>query len=144
MSADGRQLAFTAINEGQSQFSLWVHPLDSPVARVLAGTEGAHYPFWSPDGRFLAFFADGKLKKVNVNGGPPVSLCDARFGKSGTWKRPGKRIGLKGATMSAVRRISAALTETSSTGKRLEFTLGDGSARIALSSFGGTIQLVRP
>ena len=68
---------------------LQVRRLDEPEARVLPGTDGAQYPFWSPDSRHLAFFADGKLKRVEASGGPPLNLCDARDGKGGSWGSQG-------------------------------------------------------
>src|SRR5437879_2980864 len=72
VSPDGRRLAFTTIRSGKSQ--LWVRPLDSLTAQPLAGTDGASYPFWSPDSRYIGFFSDGKLKKVEATGGPPQTL----------------------------------------------------------------------
>lgn len=88
VSPDGRTLAFSAFSGGQRQ--LWLRPLDSLSARPLPGTEGAHSPFWSPDSRHLGFFADGKLKKIDVSGGPPQILCDAPGPfKMGTWSRNG-------------------------------------------------------
>ena len=63
--------------------------LDSLTAQPLAGTDGASYPFWSPDSRYIGFFADGKLKKVEATGGPPQALCDAPNGRGGTWNRDG-------------------------------------------------------
>ena len=54
-------------------------------ATALAGTEGAAYPFFSPDGQWIAFFAGGKLKKVSVTGGAPLNLCDAPAGRGGAW-----------------------------------------------------------
>ena len=66
---------------------LWVRPLDSRVAQALGGTEGATYPFWSADSRFIAFLAQDKLKKIGVAGGEVVTLCDASFGSSGAWNR---------------------------------------------------------
>jgi len=56
-------------------------------AQSLPGTEGATFPFWSPDNRFLGFFADGKLKKLDTSGGPPVTLADAMVGRGGTWSK---------------------------------------------------------
>ena len=69
VSPDGRRLAFVAILDGKDQ--LWVRDLDSLAVRALTGTEGADDPFWSPDSRTSAFFADGKLKRIDVAGGPP-------------------------------------------------------------------------
>ncbi|HEV2202099.1 MAG TPA: protein kinase [Bryobacteraceae bacterium] len=74
VSPDGRHLAFVATTDGKDQ--LWLRDLDSLVARALAGTEDAYDPFWSPDSRAIAFFADGKLKKIEVAGGPALTLCD--------------------------------------------------------------------
>jgi hypothetical protein len=68
---------------------LWVRPLDSLQPQPLAGTEGAAFPFWSPDSRFIGFFAGGKLKKIDASGGPPLTLCDAATGRGGTWNREG-------------------------------------------------------
>jgi hypothetical protein len=73
VSPDGSHLAFTAATGGKLQ--LWVRPFDSPEARPLAGTQDARLPFWSPDSRFIGFFADGRLKKIEVTGGPVQTLC---------------------------------------------------------------------
>jgi Tol biopolymer transport system component/predicted Ser/Thr protein kinase len=85
VSPDGQRLAFTARLDGNT--SLWVRDLGSLEARALPGTEGASLPFWSPDSRFLGFFADRKLKKTEAAGGPVQSLCDAPIGRGGTWNR---------------------------------------------------------
>ena len=74
VSPDGRHLAFTAATGGKVQ--LWVRALDSTEAKALAGTQGASFPFWSPDSRFIGFFADGRLKKIEVTGGPVQTLCE--------------------------------------------------------------------
>jgi predicted Ser/Thr protein kinase len=69
VSPDGRRFVFTGTNaNGNSQ--LWIRALDSPAIQPLAGTEGASLPFWSPDSRFVAFFSQGKLKKIEASGGP--------------------------------------------------------------------------
>ena len=86
LSPDGRGLAFVA-SDASGQPMLWVRPLDTVVARPLAGTDGAEFPFWSPDSRFVAFLAQGKLKKVEVSGGASSTLCDASFGATGAWNR---------------------------------------------------------
>jgi Tol biopolymer transport system component len=88
ISPDGRHIALTAREEGGRR-ALWVHSLDAPEARRLSGTEGATFPFWSPDGRFIAFFADSKLKKIDVSGSAPFVLCDAPSGRGGTWNKDG-------------------------------------------------------
>ena len=83
VSPDGRRLAFVATLDGKDQ--LWVRDLDSLAARALTGTDGASEPFWSPDSRSIAFFADSKLKKIDVAGGPALTLCNAVQGRGGTW-----------------------------------------------------------
>jgi Tol biopolymer transport system component len=87
LSPDGRRLAFRASGEGHSQ--LWLRTLDQVAAQPLAGTEGATFPFWSPDSRFIGFFAGGKLKRVDLSGGPPLTLADAPNGRGGSWSKEG-------------------------------------------------------
>jgi Tol biopolymer transport system component/predicted Ser/Thr protein kinase len=88
LSPDGRLLVFSARGK-DSQIKLWVRPLDTLVPTPLAGTEDAGYPFWSPDSKSIGFFAQGKLKKIEAAGGPPITLCDASVGKGGSWNRDG-------------------------------------------------------
>jgi serine/threonine protein kinase/Tol biopolymer transport system component len=83
ISPDGRQVVFGALSKGSPM--LWVRPLAALTARQLPGTEAAAYPFWSPDSRSVAFFADGKLMKIQLSGGSPVPLCVAPAGRGGTW-----------------------------------------------------------
>jgi Tol biopolymer transport system component len=83
ISPDGRRLVFVAYDQGQAR--LWLRPLDATAARPLAGTDGAMYPFWSPDSRALGFFADGKLKRIDIRGGLPQTLANAQGGRGGTW-----------------------------------------------------------
>jgi len=88
VSPDGVRLAYVASTpDGKSV--LWIRSLDSLQAQPLDGTEGAVLPFWSPDSRFIGFFADGKLKKIDASGGPPLTICDAPGGRGGTWNRDG-------------------------------------------------------
>jgi serine/threonine protein kinase len=88
VSPDGRMLAFGGSGpEGKPR--LWVRPLGSLVAQALAETDGASYPFWSPDSRSVGFFAQGKLRRIDVAGGSPHVLCDAPAGRGGTWNQQG-------------------------------------------------------
>src|SRR5713101_1422062 len=88
ISPDGTRLVFSARSpDGRQQ--LWLRPLRSDSAQPLAGTEGATHPFWSADSRSVAFFAEGKLKKIDAGGGPEQVLCDAPDGRGGSWNREG-------------------------------------------------------
>ena len=87
LSPDGKALAFIANAGGENQ--LWVRSMSAVDARALPGTQGAIYPFWSPDGAFIGFFVQGKLKKIAIAGGPAQTLCDAISGRGGTWNRDG-------------------------------------------------------
>jgi Tol biopolymer transport system component/tRNA A-37 threonylcarbamoyl transferase component Bud32 len=87
ISPDGSTLAFVAVGaDGQR---IWVRPLRSSTARVLAGTDGATFPFWSGDSRSIGYFAKEKLYTVSAAGGSPISICDAEGGRGGTWNRDG-------------------------------------------------------
>ena len=87
ISPDGSSIAFIA--EGDGKQFLFVRPLQAATAQPVAGTEGAYYPFWSPDSKFIGFFAGGKLKKVEASGGVVQTLCDSPFGRGGSWNRDG-------------------------------------------------------
>ena len=104
ISPDGRTLAFVATSQGTPM--LWLRGLDSLVAKPLAGTEGACYPFWSADNRSVAFFAGGKLKKIEIGGSLPQTLCDAVEPRGGTWNRDGVIVFAPG--LGPTYRISAA------------------------------------
>jgi Tol biopolymer transport system component len=87
LSPNGRELVF--VGEGDEGSQLWRRPLDQDVAQPLAGTVGAAFPFWAPDGRAIAFFADGKLKRLDLDGGIPRALAEAPSARGGTWSRDG-------------------------------------------------------
>jgi Tol biopolymer transport system component len=87
ISPDGSAVAFVA--EGQRKQLIFVRMLGSGMTQPLQGTDGASYPFWSGAGRNLAFFADGKLKRIPATGGVVQILCDATAGRGGTWNQDG-------------------------------------------------------
>jgi hypothetical protein len=88
VSPDGSRLTFVA-RAAAGQQQLWVRTLGTLTSQPLAGTDDATYPFWSADSRYIGFFAQGKLKKIDASGGPAQTLCDAPAGRGGTWNRNG-------------------------------------------------------
>jgi Tol biopolymer transport system component/predicted Ser/Thr protein kinase len=88
LSPDGTRIAFVA-EDSHSGASLYVRDLATTQIRALAGTEDASYPFWSPDGTQLGFFANQKLHRLDLIGGPIVTLCEAASGRGGSWNRDG-------------------------------------------------------
>jgi serine/threonine protein kinase/Tol biopolymer transport system component len=134
LSPDGRRLAFTAPGP-DGRVTLWVRPLDGLVAQRLAGTELAASPFWSPDGRHVAFVADRKLKRIDAAGGPAITLHEAARPSSGTWNRDNVilfggespasifRISATGGTASPATSLDAARGETA---HETPFFLPDG------------------
>jgi serine/threonine protein kinase/Tol biopolymer transport system component len=89
LSPEGRTLAMVAYSAQANNYVLWMYEVGSRRTSSLDGTQGASYPFWSPDGKSIGFFADGKLKKLDASGGQLQVLCDAPNGRGGTWNRDG-------------------------------------------------------
>jgi len=94
VSPDGRYIVLAAGDPaaGRDAYQLWIRPLDSLTARPLQGSEGASRAFWSPDSKSVAFFVAGKLKRSDITGGSPQTLCEASFIRlrsSGAWSRDG-------------------------------------------------------
>jgi Tol biopolymer transport system component len=87
ISPDGRLIVFVASGDGPQR--LWVRALDKVESRPLPGTDGADYPFWSPDSRSVGFFATGKLYRIDVSGGAPQALANAPLGFGGSWSGDG-------------------------------------------------------
>jgi Tol biopolymer transport system component len=88
VSPDGRRIVWAGVSEaGPPQ--LYVRDLSSVESRALSGTTSARQPFWSPDGRWIGFFAGGKLKKIAATGGPVTDIADAPDGRGGTWSPAG-------------------------------------------------------
>jgi len=106
VSPDGQRVVFSATGADGKSY-LWVHSLDSFAAERLAGTDGGDIPFWSPDSRFVAFWAAGKLKKMDVSGGPVYALCDApaAYPGPGAWSKDGT---ILFEAQSSLRAVSAA------------------------------------
>jgi eukaryotic-like serine/threonine-protein kinase len=121
LSPDGRTLAMVAYSAQASNYALWTYEIGGRRTSSLDGTQGASFPFWSPDGRFIGFFADGKLKKVEVSGGQPQVLCDAPNGRGGTWNRDGVIVFAPDSLGAGLFRVS------SSGGSPLEMTKLDAS-----------------
>lgn len=88
ISPDGNTLAFVATSHSGIS-SLWIRALDSVDSQILAGTQGASEPFWSPDSKFLGFFADGHIKKIAIPGGSAQAICEAQDPRGGTWNGEG-------------------------------------------------------
>ena len=87
ISPDGQKIVFVATSEGRSR--LWLRSLSAASARPLEGTDAASLPFWSPDSRSVGFFADGKLKRIDIDGGSATVLANAPLGQGGAWNRDG-------------------------------------------------------
>jgi Tol biopolymer transport system component len=89
LSPDGKTLALVAYSDQANAFMLWTHAVGSRRTTLLEGTAGAAYPFWSPDGKSIGFFADSKLRKIDASGGPVQVVCDAPNGRGGAWNKDG-------------------------------------------------------
>ena len=144
LSSDGAKLAFIA-NQNRVPM-LWVRALDGLENRALAGTEGASFPFWSPDGSAIGFFAGNKLKRIDVAGGVPIVLADAPNARGGDWNADGVILfspGVSAPIMRVSARGGAAEQVTrpdSTTGPahRLPQFLPDGKRFLFSSTLGGS------
>ena len=122
VSPDGMTLAFTAVDEKGST-NLWLRPLDAQQATMLPGTEDASTPFWSPDGHYLGFIADRKLKKISLSGGEPQTLADQAESYCGDWSVDGTILFCK-QFFGPIYRVSAAGGEASPVSKVDQNELG--------------------
>jgi serine/threonine protein kinase len=103
IASNGHSIAVVAYLESVRKNVIWTYELGTQEARSLPDTEGATYPFWSPDSQSLAFFADGKLKRLGVSGGSAQILCDAPSGRGGTWNKDGVIVFTPDATLGSGR-----------------------------------------
>jgi serine/threonine protein kinase len=116
VSPDGQRITFAAhIHDGKTQ--LWVRQLDSLNAQPLPGTDNASFPFWSPDGKSIGFFANGKLNRIDANGGPLLALADATGNaRGGSWSSQGVIVFAPNST-GVLRKVSAGGGAVSDAGK---------------------------
>ena len=89
LSRDGSMLAFVSPEENSALPMLYVQRVGSSSVTLLPGTQGASYPFWSPDGAYVGFFANGKLQKMAISGGTPQVLATVLAGRGGSWGSKG-------------------------------------------------------
>jgi Tol biopolymer transport system component/DNA-binding winged helix-turn-helix (wHTH) protein len=106
VSPDGQHIVFVA--RAATAFQIWLRPVARLDATPIPGTDGGTFPFWSPDSRSIGFFADGKLKTVQIAGGPPTVLGDAPFGNGGSWSRDDVIVFAPGPSQTGLWRVSTA------------------------------------
>ena len=106
VSPDGRNIVFVA--RATAAYQIWLRPVATLEATPIQGTDGGTFPFWSPDNRAIGFFADGKLKKVQIAGGPPIVLADAPAGNGGSWSRDDVILFAPGPSQTGLWRMSSA------------------------------------
>jgi Tol biopolymer transport system component len=125
---------------------LWLRALDALQLQPMAFTEDATYPFWSPDSRYIAFFAQGKLKKVAASGGPYQPLCDVPDGRGGSWGRDDVIVFSPDSNSLSIQKVSAAgeipSEATKTRGARYPVFLPDGR-RFLYVTEGGASTSVR-
>lgn len=105
VSPDGKNLLIHTYTEGQER--LYVRSLDGTETRLLDGAVGGVFPFFSPDGRFVAFSAEGKLKKISIAGGPAETICEAQPQGNGSWSAQGDVLFAQAAPVPGIYRVPA-------------------------------------
>jgi len=150
VSPDGRLIAFVA-GAGE-RYQLWLRAVGALTAQPIPGTEDGAFPFWSPDSRFIGFFASGKLKKIQIGGGPPIVLSDAPARAGGTWNRDNvivfapatgglMRVPSAGGTPTTITTLDPATGETN---HRWPFFLPDGRHFLYTATIGTCCPPARP
>jgi Tol biopolymer transport system component len=143
LSPDGTELAYVANVKRRPM--LWLRRLDSVESRMLPGTEGASFPFWSPEGHTIAFFANDKLKRIEATGGMPIEITDAPNARGGAWGPNGVIIYAPGVSvpLSRISTSGGRVTHVTETGPhagpahRWPQFLPDGKRFLFHSSLGG-------
>jgi Tol biopolymer transport system component len=140
LSPDGASIAFAA-TAADGTTTLWIRPTNTLEARMLPGTAGAMFPFWSPDSRSVGFFAETKLKTMDLSGGTAQVVCDATLGRGAAWG-PGDVILFSGGPISPLLRVNASggtpsafttIDATLHTSHRWPFFLPDGKHLLYLA-----------
>ncbi|HEY1272221.1 MAG TPA: protein kinase [Terriglobales bacterium] len=151
LSPDGRNVALVAFSDQANKYMIWIYPVGGRTAVAVPGSEDASHPFWSPDNRSVAFFAQGKLMKVDTSSGrSPQVLCDAPHGRGGAWNRDGViiftpdingglyRVSSGGGVATEVTKVDPSHSETS---HRWPVFLPDGKHFLYLAAnFGGEFE----
>ena len=106
LSPDGERLAFVAVGSDGKQL-LWVRQLNAATAQPLQGSDGATFPFWSADSRYIGFSANNKLSRIDASGGPPLAIADVAAPWGGTWSRDGTILFAPSASTTLIYRIPA-------------------------------------
>jgi eukaryotic-like serine/threonine-protein kinase len=141
ISPDGKLLVFSA--SGSDGSDLWIRAMDDPSYRKLPGTSGAFYPFWSPDSRQIGFFSDGWMKRIDISGGSPINIAEARGGRGGAWNSDNIILFSPGNSTDGLYRVSASggvpepvtiFTDSVGPSHRMPFFLPDGNHFTYLSS----------
>jgi len=151
LSQDGRKVAMVAYSDQSNKYVIWTQDVGGRRATIVPGTEDGFHPFWSPDGRSIGFFSQGKLKKVDVFSGRSAQvICDAPHGRGGAWNRDGvilfspdgfaglSRVSSAGGTPTAVTQVDASRSEFS---HRWPVFLPDGRHYLYLAAnFSGKLE----
>ncbi|MBI1722793.1 MAG: protein kinase [Gemmatimonadetes bacterium] len=149
LSPDGTRLVYVGRSE-RGRRQLYLRALDQLEPQPLVGTDGAESPFFSPDGEWIAFFAEGKLKKVALAGGPPLSIADATNGRGGTWGPEGRVVfapGSLGPLMSVsaaggpVDTVTVLRSDSGETSHRFPDFLPGGKAVVFTVQYGARYRL---
>ena len=136
---DGHTVAVVGYSESARKNAIWLYDVGSQASNRLANTEGANFPFWSADGQSLAFFADGKLKTLEVAGGQVQTLCDAPAGRGGTWNKDGVIIFTpSGQLFQGLYRVAASGGAPASFTHAVRQGFQDEAPRANSSTFGGS------
>jgi serine/threonine protein kinase len=120
LSPNGKTVVIVAYSSQFNDYALWTYEVGGQHTTLLEGTQGASYPFWSPDGKYIGFFGNGKLKKIEATGGRAQILCAAPNGRGGSWNRDGVII-FSADALRGVSRVSA------SGGDPVDLTMPDTS-----------------